>query len=283
MRQEMPGADQQIYSCVPSDHEPSLQRAAGSAFVLGVAIAAARRREKPAVVMAGTRPCIRRHAATVDRRRSRSGRAPRSVERRLTHVTESCVLCGSSRSTRPGRIAPGFFVRGRNACAACARLFQRIRRTTRPCDNPARTARSKLASQSIESLRDFARESASSSPMRQSGPFSARAWPRRRRDAVLLLCPCYSLGCIAPSRAKWASPRESHCIFPVINNGRTLDCTPFGATGTTVEFRARYSAAVCRRPNWRNERSTHSRVSFSCTPFWARRARRLSKSTRSRS
>ena len=62
-----------------------------------------------------------------------------------------------------------------------------IRRTTRPCDNPARTARSKLASQSIESLRDFARESASSSPMRQSGPFSAPAWPRRRQT---LFC-CY--------------------------------------------------------------------------------------------
>jgi hypothetical protein len=126
-------------------------------------------------------------------------------------------------------------------------------------------------------------ESASSSPMQQSGPFSARARPRRRRDAVLLLCPCYSHGWLAPSRANWVSPPEAHCIFPVINNGRTLDCTPFGATGTTVEFRARYSAAVCRRPNWRNERSTHSRVSFSCTPFWARRARRLSKSTRSRS
>jgi hypothetical protein len=133
------------------------------------------------------------------------------------------------------------------------------------------------------SLRDFARESASSSPMRQSDPFSARAWTRRRRDAVLLLCPCYSPRRIAPSRAKWALPRTSHCIFPVINNGRALDCTPFGATGTTVEFRSCYSAAVCRRPNWRNERSTQSRVSFSCTPFWARRARRLSKSTRSRS
>ena len=105
----------------------------------------------------------------------------------------------------------------------------------------------------------------------------------RRRDAVLLLSPCYSPRRTAPSRAKRASPREAHCIFTVINNGRTWDCTPFGATGTTVEFRARYSAAVCRRPNWRNERSTHSRVSFSCTPFWARRARRLSKSTRSRS
>jgi hypothetical protein len=158
-----------------------------------------------------------------------------------------------------------------------------IGRTTRPCDNPARTARSKPASQSIESLRDFARESASSSPMRQSGPFGAPVWPRRRREAVLLLCPCYSLGRIAPSRAKRDSPRTSHCIFPVINNGQTLDCSPFGETGTTVEFRACYSAAVCRRPNWRNERSTHSRVSFSCTPFWARRARRLSKSTRSRS
>jgi hypothetical protein len=67
MRQEMPGADQQIYSCVPSDHEPSLQRAAGSAFILGVAIAAARRREKPAVIMAGTRPCIRRHATRCPR------------------------------------------------------------------------------------------------------------------------------------------------------------------------------------------------------------------------
>jgi hypothetical protein len=66
MRQEMPGADQQIYSCVPWDHDPSLQRAAGSALILGVAIAAAHRREKPAVVMTGTRPGIRRHAATVD-------------------------------------------------------------------------------------------------------------------------------------------------------------------------------------------------------------------------
>ena len=67
MRQKMPGADQQIYSCVPWDHEPSLQRAAGSAFILGVAIAAARRREKPAVIMAGTRPCIRRHATRCPR------------------------------------------------------------------------------------------------------------------------------------------------------------------------------------------------------------------------
>lgn len=111
-----------------------------------------------------------------------------------------------------------------------------IGRTTRPCDNPARTARSKLASQSIESLRDFARESASSSPMRQSGPFGARAWPRRRRDAVLLLCPCYSLGRIAPSRAKRASPPESHCIFPVINNGRTLDCIPSVRQGPQSSF-----------------------------------------------
>ena len=38
-----------------------------------------------------------------------------------------------------------------------------------------------------------------------------------------------------------------------------------------------------RRPRVRSERSIHRRVSFSCTPFWARRARRLSKSTRSRS
>src|SRR2546428_218332 len=36
-------------------------------------------------------------------------------------------------------------------------------------------------------------------------------------------------------------------------------------------------------PRCRSERSTHSRVSFSCTPFWLSRARRLSKSTRSRS
>jgi hypothetical protein len=87
----MPGADQQIYSCVPSDHEPSLQRAADSAFILGVAIAAARRREKPAVVMAGTRPCIRRRAATVDRRRSRSGRD--ASQRRKTLDACYRILC----------------------------------------------------------------------------------------------------------------------------------------------------------------------------------------------
>src|SRR5262249_5975135 len=46
---------------------------------------------------------------------------------------------------------------------------------------------------------------------------------------------------------------------------------------------ARHSAAVCRKPRCRSERSIHSRVSFSCTPFWLSRARRLSKSTRSRS
>ena len=142
----------------------------------------------------------------------------------------------------------------------------------------------KLASQSIESLRDFARESASSSPMRQSGPFSARAWPRRRRDAVLLLCPCYF------ARAYRAKPRKMglaagvRIVFSLLlTMGGHWTAAPFGETGKTAAFRARYSAAVCRRPSCRSERSTHSRVSFSCTPFWARRARRLSKSTRSRS
>jgi len=41
----------------------------------------------------------------------------------------------------------------------------------------------------------------------------------------------------------------------------------------------RYSAASCRSPSWRSERSIQSRVSFSCTPFWPSRVRRLSKST----
>src|SRR5262249_32687994 len=57
---------------------------------------------------------------------------------------------------------------------------------------------------------------------------------------------------------------------------------PGRASGLTG-FRAGYSAAVCRNPRCRSERSVHSRVSFSCTPFWLSRARRLSKSTRSRS
>ena len=157
-----------------------------------------------------------------------------------------------------------------------------IRRTTRPCDNRQGLLDENLH-QSIESRRDFARGKRKSISHAAKRSVQRTCMAAAAPDAVLLLFPCYSLRCIAPSRVKWASPRESHCILPVINNGRTLDCTPFGETGKTVEFRARYSAAVCRRPSCRSERSTHSRVSFSCTPFWARRARRLSKSTRSRS
>src|SRR5262249_11182496 len=64
---------------------------------------------------------------------------------------------------------------------------------------------------------------------------------------------------------------------------RSCCATPATRGLGSLRLLSRHSAAVCRRPRWRSERSIHSRVSFSCTPFWLSRARRLSKSTRSRS
>jgi hypothetical protein len=145
------------------------------------------------------------------------------------------------------RIAPGpdrsglFCAQARSMRCVHTPVQRDQRRTTRPCDNPARTARSNLHLNRL-SLRDFARAKRKlllCSKAVRTAHAHGRDGAKPQFCCYFIVTHCYLRRSIAQSRTKWASPRQSHCFFIVINNGRTLDCTPSVRQGKTVAFRAR--------------------------------------------